>query len=121
MTTATAPAPAVASHGAALSGIFWRGEKKAVAEQKEDQWHRYERSYGSFYRVIPLPEGVDADQANATFRDGVLQIELQVPQQRRARRRHVDRARDRVPARSVGLVGRRHWSKLPAARTSGTI
>jgi len=37
--------------------------------------------------VIPLPDGTDAEQANATFRDGVLHIEVPVPQQRQRGRR----------------------------------
>ena len=37
-------------------------------------YHRTERSYGRFYRAIPLPEGVDAHAAQAKMRDGVLEI-----------------------------------------------
>ena len=57
-------------------------------EQTSDQsgYYRSERSYGSFYRTIPLPEGTKADSASATFRDGVLKIELDSPRgQRRGR------------------------------------
>jgi len=57
-------------------------------EQSSDQsgYYRSERSYGSFYRTIPLPEGTNADSASATFRDGVLKVELDVPRgQRRGR------------------------------------
>ena len=57
-------------------------------EQTSDQsgYYRSERSYGSFYRTIPLPEGTNADSASATFRDGVLKIELDAPRgQRRGR------------------------------------
>ena len=50
-------------------------------EQTSDQsgYYRSERSYGSFYRTIALPEGTNADSASATFRDGVLKIELDAP------------------------------------------
>jgi HSP20 family protein len=44
-----------------------------------------ERAYGSFQRVVPLPSGTDPDSAQATYRDGVLRIEL--PRNARARRR----------------------------------
>lgn len=57
-------------------------------EQSSDQggYYRSERSYGSFYRTIPLPEGTNADSASATFRDGVLKVELDAPRgQRRGR------------------------------------
>jgi len=54
-------------------------------EETSDQsgYYRSERSYGSFYRTIPLPEGTNADSAAATFRDGVLRIELDAPSGRR--------------------------------------
>ena len=44
-------------------------------------YYQSERSYGSFYRSIPLPEGANTESASATFRDGVLQIEVQAPSQ----------------------------------------
>lgn len=39
-------------------------------------YSRTERSYGQFYRMIPLPEGVDTDAAQASMRDGVLRIQM---------------------------------------------
>ena len=44
--------------------------------------YRSERVYGQFYRAIPLPEGIDPDQAEASFEDGVLEISFPKPQQR---------------------------------------
>jgi HSP20 family protein len=52
------------------------GEKKFESETKERNWHRMERRYGSFYRAITLPRGVNADGADVTFVDGVLTIAL---------------------------------------------
>ena len=52
------------------------GEKKREEEQKGKGWHRVERSYGSFQRSIALPKGVDADKAEATFKDGVLTLHI---------------------------------------------
>jgi HSP20 family protein len=52
------------------------GEKKFESETKEKNWHRMERRYGSFYRAVTLPRGVDADGADVTFQDGVLKIAL---------------------------------------------
>jgi len=57
-----------------------RGERKSEREENEEDYYRTERSYGSFYRQIPLPEGVDAENANATFRNGVLEITMQAPE-----------------------------------------
>jgi HSP20 family protein len=59
-----------------------RGER-----QQQRGYYRSERSYGSFYRSIPLPEGVDIDSAQANFRDGVLDISFDAPQSRASRRR----------------------------------
>jgi len=71
-----------------------RGERKSEREENEEGYYRSERSYGSFYRQIPLPEGVNAEDANATFRDGVLEITMQAPQreERRSRRLEVQEA-----------------------------
>jgi HSP20 family protein len=59
--------------------ITIRGERKDEhQEEHEGYWHS-EREYGQFYRTIPLPQGVIAESAKATFRDGVLEITLQAP------------------------------------------
>jgi HSP20 family protein len=63
-------------------GVTIQGERKQENTTNERGYYRSERSYGSFYRTIPLPEGADAQSASATFRDGVLQIEIKAPQQR---------------------------------------
>jgi HSP20 family protein len=64
-----------------------QGERRQESTTDERGYYRSERSYGSFYRTIALPEGVDPDTASATFRDGVLQIEIQVPQRQTKGRR----------------------------------
>jgi HSP20 family protein len=53
-----------------------KGERKRETEVKEDQYHRVERSYGRFERSIVLPSVVDAGRTKATYRDGVLEIQL---------------------------------------------
>ena len=53
-----------------------RGEKKIEKQEKKKGYYMSERSYGSIYRTIPLPPGVDADKADATFRNGVLTVRL---------------------------------------------
>jgi HSP20 family protein len=52
------------------------GEKKTESETKDHTFHRVERSFGAFQRSLSLPNGLDVDRADATFRDGVLTIEL---------------------------------------------
>jgi HSP20 family protein len=49
--------------------------------QNEAGIYRTERSYGQFYRTVPLPEGVNPDQARANFKDGVLEVTIPLPQQ----------------------------------------
>jgi HSP20 family protein len=53
-----------------------QGERKEEKEQKEKGYYACERSYGVFYRAVPLPEGVKTDDAKATFKDGVLEIAM---------------------------------------------
>jgi HSP20 family protein len=53
-------------------------------------YYHSERSYGSYSRSIPLPEGVNADQANATFRNGVLEVTMQAPARQERQRRRID-------------------------------
>ena len=53
-----------------------RGERKFEKEEKEENFHRVERRYGSFYRAFTLPNTVDADSASADYDNGVLKIKL---------------------------------------------
>jgi len=53
-----------------------RGEKKQEKEEKEKNYYRIERSYGSFQRVLSLPEDVDQDSIKAAFKDGVLTVTM---------------------------------------------
>jgi HSP20 family protein len=53
-----------------------RGEKKQQKEEKEKDYYRVERSYGSFQRMLSLPEDADQDDVKATFKNGVLTITL---------------------------------------------
>ena len=55
-----------------------RGERKRDTEVKQEQFHRVERSYGSFSRSFSLPSRIDTDQVRAEFKDGVLAITLPV-------------------------------------------
>jgi HSP20 family protein len=52
------------------------GEKKNDIEEKGKNFHRVERSYGSFQRVIPLISEVQEDKVEASFKNGVLNITL---------------------------------------------
>jgi HSP20 family protein len=56
--------------------LVLRGEKKFEDEEKKDDYHRIERAYGSFSRIIPLPGKVKEGEAKAKFEKGVLTITL---------------------------------------------
>jgi HSP20 family protein len=72
-----------------------RGERKHDREEEHEGVFRRERSYGTFYRVVPLPEGAVADSAKATFKDGVLEVVLQAPPQEVSRGRKIDITEER--------------------------
>ncbi|AFM24651.1 Hsp20/alpha crystallin family protein [Desulfomonile tiedjei] len=61
-----------------LSGdvLTIKGEKKAEHEEKTENMHRIERSYGSFSRSFALPCEVQEDKINASYKDGVLSLKL---------------------------------------------
>jgi HSP20 family protein len=52
------------------------GERNEEEKEEREGYYRSERSYGTFYRQVRLPAGVKTDTAEATFRDGVLEIKL---------------------------------------------
>ena len=52
------------------------GERKLEKNEDRAGYHRIERTYGSFYRTVPLPEGVKPELAKATMHDGVLEISM---------------------------------------------
>ncbi|MFN7997230.1 MAG: Hsp20/alpha crystallin family protein [Bryobacteraceae bacterium] len=56
------------------------GERKQEHAENQGGWRRSERSYGEFYRTIPLPDGVDAERAQAQFKDGVLEVRVPLPE-----------------------------------------
>jgi HSP20 family protein len=62
------------------------GERKAEHEQRERGWYRIERSFGSFNRSLTLPDGVDPDGIAASFSDGVLEVRIPKPEERKPRR-----------------------------------
>ena len=70
--------------------LIIRGERRSDVDDESDGFYHSERSYGSFYRAIPLPEGIDASGCNATFKDGVLEVTLPKPPQQQSRSRRID-------------------------------
>jgi HSP20 family protein len=62
------------------------GERKAEHEEKADGYYRIERAFGGFSRSLNLPTGVDAEAIDADFVDGVLEVRIPKPEERKPRR-----------------------------------
>jgi HSP20 family protein len=56
------------------NSLILRGHKKEEREEKKKNYHRVERFEGQFYREIPLPRGIDADQIQAKCANGVVTV-----------------------------------------------
>lgn len=67
-------------------GIAISGERREQREEGEEELRRTERLYGSFYRLIPLPEGARVESAQASMHNGVLAITVPLE---RAKRRQI--------------------------------
>jgi HSP20 family protein len=53
-----------------------KGEKKSEREEKDENYHMVERTYGSFNRTMKLPASVDPDKVEASYKNGVLSVVL---------------------------------------------
>jgi len=64
-----------------------KGDKKQEREEKEENYHLVERSYGTFTRSIRIPNEVQSDKINASYKNGVLKIVL--PKSEEAKKKEV--------------------------------
>ena len=98
------------------------GERRAEHEERQGGFFRSERRYGTFRRHIPLPEGVNAEQVTATFKDGILEIAMPAPQQQ-ARGRRIEiqsgAASPSGTANGPRQQGASHAHQEPARTTTG--
>jgi len=62
------------------------GERNAEHSQRERGYYRLERQFGKFSRQLTLPEGIDPDAVKASFQNGVLEVWVPKPEQRKPRR-----------------------------------
>jgi len=53
-----------------------KGEKRQEREEKEEDYHLIERSFGSFSRSVQLPKGVQSEKINASYKNGILKVVL---------------------------------------------
>ena len=64
-----------------------KGEKKQEREEKEENYHLVERSYGAFTRSIRLPKEVQSDKISASYKNGVLKVTL--PKSEEAKKKEI--------------------------------
>ena len=72
--------------------LVLQGERQSSREEGRQggSFYHSERSYGSFYRTIPLPEGVDPQTAQADFKDGVLDVTFDAPRRPQQQSRQIE-------------------------------
>jgi HSP20 family protein len=70
-------------------GVVIEGERQNEREEKDGGYYRRERTYGSFRRLIPLPDGIDVDSVRAEMKNGVLEVCFALPQQQRKERKRI--------------------------------
>jgi HSP20 family protein len=66
--------------------LIIKGERKQEHEERGKGYYRSEKSYGHFYRCVPLPEGAKTDEVQAEFRNGELKVIVPVPEVKAKRR-----------------------------------
>jgi HSP20 family protein len=87
------------------------GERKHEHKEEGKGFYRSEKSYGQFFRSIPLPEGAKTEDARAHFNNGVLEISIPVPERQQHRRQiPIESATGRKEATSEG-AGQKRESK----------
>ena len=68
-----------------------KGEKKEEKEEKKDQiFHTKEFSYGYFERTIALPDGLDVDNAEASYKDGILSITIPKKEEKKGKKQKIE-------------------------------
>jgi len=70
--------------------LIIKGEKRKETEEKGKTFHRVERRYGGFQRLIRLPAEVDTTKVEATYKDGVLTVNLPKTEESRKRLTHIE-------------------------------
>jgi HSP20 family protein len=89
-----------------------RGERHyPELDQQSTQWYRIERGYGKFQRTLQVPKGLDPDTVTASIADGVLTIDVPLPEARKARRIQIANGNNAV------IEGNASWDE-PEAETS---
>lgn len=79
-----------------------RGERKLEKEEKEENYHRIERHFGSFFRSFSLPATVDTENVHATYDKGVLEIQLAKREEAKPKQIKVSVGEKKLEAKSAG-------------------
>lgn len=89
--------------------LIVQGERRSSHEegQQGSGFYQSERSYGSFYRSIPLPEGVDAQTVEASFKDGVLDVCFDAPRTPQQPARQIEIRDGSMQASGSSATGKR--------------
>lgn len=75
-----------------------RGERNREKKTEEKNFHRVERSYGTFVRSFRLPASIDAEQISANYSDGVLTLEMPKSETAKARRIEISEQQKAIEA-----------------------
>ncbi|MGD9971569.1 MAG: Hsp20/alpha crystallin family protein [Desulfatirhabdiaceae bacterium] len=67
-----------------------KGERTESREIKEDKYYRKERTFGSFHRAFTLPTAISPEKIKATFKDGILEIEIPKPEEQKPKQIKID-------------------------------
>jgi HSP20 family protein len=89
------------------AALVLEGERRSEHDDQQGGVVHSERHYGMFRRQIPLPEGINAEQATATFKDGVLEVTMPAPQRQARGRRIAIQGASESPS-PQGLSGNGH-------------
>jgi HSP20 family protein len=74
------------------------GERKVEHDSKNEGYYRVERAFGSFSRSLTLPQGIDPEAVTANFDNGVLEIRIPKPEERKPRRIEIGGAQKTIDA-----------------------
>lgn len=82
------------------------GERRAEHEERNEGYHRVERSFGRFSRSLDLPSGVDVEAVTADFDRGVLEVRIPKPVEHKPTRIEIGRGKDDnvIEAKADGAV-----------------
>jgi len=91
-----------------------RGERKFEKEEKEENFHRIERRYGSFYRSFTIPNTVNPDSVKATYDAGVLRVQLEKRAEAKPKQIKVQVGSTGAPKQMEGVSSKPAESKTAA-------